>query len=406
MGYKSATVEEFIDRHALDVGWSGIYLKTEYPLPIGTLLKFEVQLAGGQVALAGIGRVVWTRAGARANAVQPPGMGVKFIEMDEPSTKLLDELVSARPEAGLAFEAGEETIAGEGDVPARAADRRRSEAAAAAGDALRKATLMGIGPSLPPLAPSPKPAHFPASPSPGGAMFPPPSGEAAPPVDEPTVMTRMEDVLHEFSEEDNTLALQLDGPTLIRRVPDRLEEAVREANSVPPSEPPTSRDAVEAIVLASALPGKPVLGVGASRERSRALALTLDVVAVAAACALVLMAYGHRLLRGDAGAMSRVNAPSTSSTHAAEAASSFLVIATSAPSQGESLPSVPSAAPGATEGVRLDVSPMATTAARPEAGSPAKAHTVPPKPARPPTTGGVLSKPRWLLKPSNVDNPY
>src|SRR5450432_3953602 len=46
--YKSATVDEFIDNHAMDVSKGGIFIKTSTPFPQGTLLKFEIRLAGDQ----------------------------------------------------------------------------------------------------------------------------------------------------------------------------------------------------------------------------------------------------------------------------------------------------------------------------------------------------------------------
>ena len=64
--YKSATVDEFIDNHASDVSKGGIFIKTSTPFPQGTLLKFEIRLAGDQSVIAGVGRVVWKREPAIA----------------------------------------------------------------------------------------------------------------------------------------------------------------------------------------------------------------------------------------------------------------------------------------------------------------------------------------------------
>lgn len=61
--YKSATVDEFIENHALDVSRGGIYVKTGSPFPPGTLLKFEIRLASDQAVITGVGRVVWKRDG-------------------------------------------------------------------------------------------------------------------------------------------------------------------------------------------------------------------------------------------------------------------------------------------------------------------------------------------------------
>src|SRR5215204_4579877 len=57
--YKSATVDEFIENHSHDVSKGGIFVKTPTPFPPGTLLKFEIRLAGDKSVISGVGRVVW-----------------------------------------------------------------------------------------------------------------------------------------------------------------------------------------------------------------------------------------------------------------------------------------------------------------------------------------------------------
>src|SRR5208337_741342 len=81
--YKSATVDEFIENHSLDVSTGGVFVKTTNPFPTGTLLKLEIRIAGDRAVIAGVGRVVWKRDGAQVVAERPAGMGVKFIKIDE-----------------------------------------------------------------------------------------------------------------------------------------------------------------------------------------------------------------------------------------------------------------------------------------------------------------------------------
>ena len=90
--YKSATVDEFIDNHSHDVSKGGIFIKTPSPFPPGTLLKFEIRIAGDKAVIAGVGRVVWKRETAQSNSEQPAGMGVKFIKIDDPSRAIIDRL--------------------------------------------------------------------------------------------------------------------------------------------------------------------------------------------------------------------------------------------------------------------------------------------------------------------------
>src|SRR5262245_26033304 len=91
--YKSATVDEFIENHSHDVSRGGIFIKTGQPFPAGTLLKFEIRIAGDRAVINGVGRVVWKRDPAQAAAERPAGMGVKFIKLDEPSRALIERLL-------------------------------------------------------------------------------------------------------------------------------------------------------------------------------------------------------------------------------------------------------------------------------------------------------------------------
>src|SRR6516225_7186033 len=115
--YKSATVDEFIENHSHDVSKGGIFIKTPSPFPPGTLLKFEIRLAGDQAVIAGVGRVVWKReASASSGTDRPAGMGVKFIKVDDSSKTVIDKLVSTKSDAGRAFES--EIAADVGDAAA------------------------------------------------------------------------------------------------------------------------------------------------------------------------------------------------------------------------------------------------------------------------------------------------
>ncbi len=94
--YKSATVDEFIENHSHDVSKGGIFVKTPTPFPPGTLLKFEIRLAGDKSVISGVGRVVWKREPTQAGNERPAGMGVKFIKIDDASRKVIDTLVDSR----------------------------------------------------------------------------------------------------------------------------------------------------------------------------------------------------------------------------------------------------------------------------------------------------------------------
>jgi uncharacterized protein (TIGR02266 family) len=91
-----ASFDAFIDRFAPNVTRGGVFLASRTPLPIGTTFSFEIQLAGGEVALAGDGKVSWIKAYDPAAPQRPHGMGVQFLRLDAPSRELLQKILTRK----------------------------------------------------------------------------------------------------------------------------------------------------------------------------------------------------------------------------------------------------------------------------------------------------------------------
>jgi uncharacterized protein (TIGR02266 family) len=158
--YKSATVDEFIENHSHDVSKGGLFVKTPTPFPPGTLLKFEIRLAGDKSVISGVGRVVWKREPTSAGAEKPAGMGVKFIKIDDASRAIIDRLITQKADAGSAY-TSEEPME---DVPAHPSTLRGLTAAT---------------PVEPPNeAPGRSPVNVPAAPGGGVARLPVPPATA------------------------------------------------------------------------------------------------------------------------------------------------------------------------------------------------------------------------------------
>ncbi|MCX7808337.1 MAG: TIGR02266 family protein, partial [Deltaproteobacteria bacterium] len=115
--YKSATLEEFVEQYSRDISLGGIFIKSKQPMPVGTLLKFELQLKDESKLIQGVGRVVWKRDPSEATSEdRPAGMGIKFIKMDPESRKLVEQIVAQRGEQEGMYEAGGgERAEGEGE---------------------------------------------------------------------------------------------------------------------------------------------------------------------------------------------------------------------------------------------------------------------------------------------------
>ncbi|MEM7138517.1 MAG: TIGR02266 family protein [Myxococcota bacterium] len=99
--YKSATLEDFIERYSGDISQGGVFIKAKKPLDVGTLLKFEFLLQDQSSLIHGVGRVVWRREPKDADSENPAGMGIKFIKMDPQSRALVQRIVEDRAEPGV-----------------------------------------------------------------------------------------------------------------------------------------------------------------------------------------------------------------------------------------------------------------------------------------------------------------
>jgi uncharacterized protein (TIGR02266 family) len=105
--YKSASLEEFIERYSSDISGGGVFIKAKKPLPVGTLLKFEFILQDESTLIHGVGRVVWRREAADASPHDPAGMGIKFIKMDPESRSVVQRISDGRAFPGV-FEQGKD----------------------------------------------------------------------------------------------------------------------------------------------------------------------------------------------------------------------------------------------------------------------------------------------------------
>jgi uncharacterized protein (TIGR02266 family) len=107
--FKSETLDQFIERYAVDVSQGGIFIRTKSPQPVGTQMKFEFQLRDGAPLIGGEGTVVWIRELDPARLAVAPGMGVRFDRLAEGSPAVLERILnqksrlasSPRPSANL-----------------------------------------------------------------------------------------------------------------------------------------------------------------------------------------------------------------------------------------------------------------------------------------------------------------
>ena len=92
--FRSETIEQFVERYAVDVSRGGIFIRTREPLAVGTQLKFDFQLQDTSPLMAGEGTVVWIREHDPNRAGVTPGMGVRFDKLTPASQPVLDRILA------------------------------------------------------------------------------------------------------------------------------------------------------------------------------------------------------------------------------------------------------------------------------------------------------------------------
>ncbi len=86
---------QFLEQHARDISEGGMFLRSQAPPPPGTRLRFAIRLADGFPLIQGEGEVVWRRE-RREGPFDPPGMGVRFLSLEEQGRELVRRLVEER----------------------------------------------------------------------------------------------------------------------------------------------------------------------------------------------------------------------------------------------------------------------------------------------------------------------
>jgi len=103
LGYGS--IDEFIERYALNISRGGIFVRTLEPRPAGSEVTLDVSLGTGEHVVRGRGVVAWTTPpSAPGEPVRQPGMGIRFVSLDAESRALVDLVVATRGAEGRSDE--------------------------------------------------------------------------------------------------------------------------------------------------------------------------------------------------------------------------------------------------------------------------------------------------------------
>lgn len=84
------TVDELFSEFARNINEGGLFVETETPPEVGSLVALQFRIPGSAEPIQVMGRVVRTSEGSRD---EPLGMGIEFENLDGQSRDLINELV-------------------------------------------------------------------------------------------------------------------------------------------------------------------------------------------------------------------------------------------------------------------------------------------------------------------------
>lgn len=161
--------QQFLSENAANISSGGMFIRTRQPGEPGEELEFKIALEDDFTLIEGRAQVVWARR-PDAAAEGQPGMGVRFVELQEESRALIDKIVAERVAEGL------ELFDVEQQAPAERQPPRAEVPPPPAGEEVFALAPPGEAEPATPAPPPPSPATPPAPPSPASPSAGPASG--------------------------------------------------------------------------------------------------------------------------------------------------------------------------------------------------------------------------------------
>lgn len=92
--YRFDSLESFLAEYALNISPGGMFIKTTEPATEGSIIFLQFSLVDGSRLIEGMGRVVRVNPADETGRV--PGMGVEFLNFDEDSMVLIEEICASK----------------------------------------------------------------------------------------------------------------------------------------------------------------------------------------------------------------------------------------------------------------------------------------------------------------------
>ena len=90
--YRFNTLEDFLAEYSVDISFGGMFLRTNDPREKGTMVYFQFTLKDGSRIIEGLGRVVHVNL-PPTKPDEIAGMGIEFVSLDDPSKKVIEQIV-------------------------------------------------------------------------------------------------------------------------------------------------------------------------------------------------------------------------------------------------------------------------------------------------------------------------
>lgn len=88
--FRFDSLDEFMSEYAIDISYGGMFIRTLEPREEGSMVYLQFSLKGGARLIEGLGRVVRVNPPASS---QEPGMGIEFVNFDDQSMALIEDIV-------------------------------------------------------------------------------------------------------------------------------------------------------------------------------------------------------------------------------------------------------------------------------------------------------------------------
>ena len=82
-----STVDSFFSEFTRNINEGGLFIETDEPCPVDTVVSLQFQVPGGDEPVRVRGRVVWLDEGGA------PGMGIEFEDLDGAARARINQLV-------------------------------------------------------------------------------------------------------------------------------------------------------------------------------------------------------------------------------------------------------------------------------------------------------------------------